>query len=114
MGRIPKSPFIPTPQVAAATTAQLRRIVHRDDPTLRCRVLPPDAFFASRTAQHARHLCAGCRIRVECAELAVREESHGTYFDGVRGGLSPPERRAVVRRRKEQDGKNAGAAAPAS
>jgi hypothetical protein len=105
MGRVAKTPFTPTPQAAAASTRSLQETVHRPDPTLRCQMLPPDAFFASRNAMYARNLCGDCRIRVECAELAIREESvEGCYFDGIRGGLSPAERRVVVRLRKKQAG----------
>lgn len=99
MGRVSKAPFVPPPDVAAMSTAALQALVYRHDPTLRCRMLPPDKFFASRAAEFARSLCAGCPILNECAELAIREEMHG-YFDGVRGGLSPAERRVAVRQRK--------------
>lgn len=107
MGRVKKSTFTPPPEIAAATTRALQDVVYRRDPTLRCQTLPPDAFFASRNAAYAANLCGGCRIRAECAELAIREESDGCYFDGVRGGLSPAERRVVVRRRKDA-GSNPG------
>lgn len=101
MGRVTIT-FAPPPHVLAMPTPALRRIVNRDNPGLRCRILPPDKFFESRTTEYARNLCAGCPILVECGELAIREEMTENYLDGVRGGLSPQVRRAVVRQRRAQ------------
>lgn len=82
------------------STHHLQTVVHRNDPTLRCRQLPPEKFFESRNADFARNLCGRCPILAECAELAIREEMRG-YFEGIRGGMSPAARRVVVRERKK-------------
>lgn len=104
MGRVTVT-FAPPPHILAMSTYALRQIVNRNDPELRCRILPADRFFESRTVEYARNLCADCPILTECAELAIREEMHENYLDGIRGGLSPSVRRAVVRQRKAQAGR---------
>jgi len=45
----------------------------------------------------AREVCMACPARTPCLEhaLAVRED------DGMWGGLTPPERRRIARRRRE-------------
>lgn len=93
-------PFEPSPEVVALSTDRLQEIVLRNDPNLRCRTTSDaDEFFTSQTAVHARRMCSGCPIREQCAELAIREEGLG-YISGIRGGLSPRERRALIRRRR--------------
>jgi hypothetical protein len=99
MGRT-VAPYTPPPELAAVPVGQLQAVVYRSNPDLRCRKLDPEMFFKSKTAEFARSLCGECPIRGECAELALREEMHG-YFQGVRGGLSPGERRAIVKQRKQ-------------
>lgn len=99
-------PYTPPPQLSSVPLEKLQAVVYRSNPDLRCRKLDADAFFRSRTAECARSLCGGCPIRDECAELAIREEMHG-YIQGIRGGMSPSERRTVVRQRKAAQ-KNSG------
>lgn len=100
MGRAATPAYAPGARILAMSTTALQRIVYRNDPELRCRQLPPEKFFESRNAEYARNLCGRCPILAECAELAIREETHG-YFEGIRGGMSPSARRAVVRARKK-------------
>lgn len=92
--------YAPPQHVLAMPSRRLREIVNRNNPELRCRILPPDRFFAGSTIEYARNLCAGCPILAECAELAIREETYENYLDGIRGGLSPSVRRAIVRARR--------------
>lgn len=92
--------YVPPPELVDMPLTQLQEIVYRNDPTLRCRQGDADKFFSSRSAEYARNLCGGCPIRAECGELALREEMHG-YFQGIRGGMSPGERRTLVRLRKQ-------------
>lgn len=63
-----------------------------------CRSLNPDLFFGERgeNAVLAKQVCAGCPVRVECLEYAIaRSERFGVW-----GGLSPRERRVLVRSRR--------------
>lgn len=91
-------PYRPPAHLALWPVQRLRAVVMRNDPTLRCRK-DPEPFFANKTVPVARALCTGCPIRDECAELALREESSG-YISGIRGGMSPRERRALIRERR--------------
>lgn len=95
------SPKAPVPERTGfedRTDAQLREVVYRNDPTLRCRNMPADMFFRSDSAAYARFLCSGCPIAGQCLELSLREETV-TYVSGIRGGLSPRDRRAMLRQR---------------
>src|SRR5262249_49955287 len=67
----------------------------------------PETFFpvgatgpaVARQVRHARGLCAGCPVRPQCLALALSEEGRGgsLYGEvGVWGGLTEPERRALV------------------
>lgn len=100
MGRV-NSAYCPPPHILAMTTYDLQTVVYRDNPDLRCRILPPDRFFASRKIEYARNLCGACPILTECAELAIRDEMGEVYFEGIRGGMAPAARRSVVRQRKQ-------------
>lgn len=99
MGRM-NTAYDPPPHILTMSTYDLQAVVYRDNPDLRCRVLPPDRFFASRTIEYARDLCGACPILAECAELAIRDEMTEVYFNGVRGGMAPAARRIVVRQRR--------------
>lgn len=58
-------------------------------------------YARSQYAEHARAACLGCAVAGECLELAVREESApGESPYGVRGGLAPWQRKALVRLRR--------------
>ncbi len=62
-----------------------------------CLGVDPDLFFPERGAstKEAKAVCGGCTVRDECREYAI--ENH--VKDGIWGGLSGRERRALVRRR---------------
>lgn len=65
-----------------------------------CRGMDPDLFYpglgANRDLVHARQVCTGCRVRVECLEDAL---ARGDKW-GVWGGLSERERRRLRRERR--------------
>lgn len=61
----------------------------------------PELFFPIGTTgpalvqiEEAKHVCAGCAVRVECLTWAL----HDGIDHGVWGGLSEDERRSVRRR----------------
>jgi len=61
-----------------------------------CREHPDVDFFVDRAedAQAAKAVCAGCSVRRECLAHAIEhDERHGIW-----GGLSPRQRRSLVRR----------------
>lgn len=62
-----------------------------------CRWVDPDLFFPVSDAEAgpAKAVCARCAVRARCLEYAldVRE------FEGVWGGTTGAERRALARRR---------------
>jgi len=66
----------------------------------RCRNVDPDLFFPTKggpdVTAHAKAVCAQCPVRTECLEYAVE---NGERY-GVWGGLSPKERRPLVRERR--------------
>jgi WhiB family redox-sensing transcriptional regulator len=59
-----------------------------------CRWVDPELFFpiSDADADPAKRVCAACGVRDRCLEhaLATREA------DGIWGGLTPAERRAMV------------------
>lgn len=52
--------------------------------------------------EEAKRVCARCAVLVECRAAALAEADPETT--GVRGGLTPEERRAVARRRRRRGG----------
>ncbi|MHA7132568.1 WhiB family transcriptional regulator [Oerskovia turbata] len=50
----------------------------------------------------ARRICGDCPVTATCLEAAFREESPspGGLRDGMRGGLTPAERAAIIRRER--------------
>ncbi|MGH9022734.1 MAG: WhiB family transcriptional regulator [Acidimicrobiia bacterium] len=62
-----------------------------------CLGVDPELFFPERGAstREAKSVCAGCAVRVECLEFALR--NHEKF--GIWGGLSERERRRIRRRR---------------
>lgn len=89
---------------AESAPALRQTVYHRDNPELRCRTLPADLFFRPSVTDHYAHfLCSGCPISGQCLELALREESEYNV-EGIRGGRSPRERRAMLRLRKNTAG----------
>jgi WhiB family transcriptional regulator, redox-sensing transcriptional regulator len=63
-----------------------------------CRWIDPDLFYpaSDSDAGPAKEVCAHCRVCEECLEfaLSVRE------WEGVWGGMTGSERRALARRRR--------------
>jgi WhiB family redox-sensing transcriptional regulator len=62
-----------------------------------CRWVEPDLFYpvAEADAEPAKQVCSTCRVRQRCLDFAVDARE----FEGVWGGLTGPERRALHRRR---------------
>lgn len=63
-----------------------------------CRDLPPwgkELFFpiAGETGREAKAICAGCPVRQDCLEWALRTKED----DGIWGGMTAPERRRIRR-----------------
>lgn len=63
-----------------------------------CRWVEPELFYpvSDTDADPAKRICGGCRVQETCLEyaLSVRE------FEGVWGGLTGAERKALHRRRR--------------
>lgn len=64
-----------------------------------CRDFHDDTMFPDRgdhpAVAYAKRVCRGCPVRRDCLNDALdRRDEHG-----VRGGLDPTERRALLRRR---------------
>jgi len=61
-----------------------------------CRGIDPELFYAeSATAiMNAKTMCAGCDVREECLEWAIRREEFGVW-----GGTTARERAALRRER---------------
>ncbi|HET9772369.1 MAG TPA: WhiB family transcriptional regulator [Acidimicrobiia bacterium] len=62
-----------------------------------CLGVDPELFFPERGAstREAKSVCAGCAVRLDCLEYALR--NHEKF--GIWGGLSERERRRLRRRR---------------
>jgi len=82
-----------------------------------CRGADLEVFFPGRgeTAEPARRICAGCPVRQPCLDYAI---SHG-IVDGIWGGLTERDRRALRTRhvsaaRRERDAAITAAAAAGS
>ena len=63
-----------------------------------CRGKEPSFFFPSDGVgvEHARKVCAGCPVKLECLEYALQYRiEHGVW-----GGASERERRRILRRRR--------------
>lgn len=64
-----------------------------------------ETFFPDReiTVEEARAACAGCPVLAGCLELALRDEARaGGPPDGIRGGMTPDERYALIRNRRRR------------
>lgn len=63
-----------------------------------CASTDPDLFFPELDSmwrlQAAKKVCEQCPVIRECLEYALRNR----FFDGVWGGLSPNERKMLLRR----------------
>jgi WhiB family redox-sensing transcriptional regulator len=64
----------------------------------RCAEVDPEVFFPAvgANANAARRICAACPVRVDC--LAAALNTRDIAF-GVRGGLTPTQRRALLNHR---------------
>lgn len=63
-----------------------------------CAERPPSLFFPSDGVgvEVARRICAGCQVREQCLEYALKNRiDHGVW-----GGASERERRRILRRRR--------------
>jgi WhiB family redox-sensing transcriptional regulator len=65
-----------------------------------CRGLPAALFFLDDEddAGPAKLICAGCVVRQSCLDAALRNREPA----GIWGGLTPYERKQVLRRRRRQ------------
>jgi Transcription factor WhiB len=70
----------------------------------RCLGVGPSMFYAERgqpsIIARAMHICANCPVRAECLADALASEIPSELF-GVRGGRTPDQRRAIMRRRRQ-------------
>ncbi|MET9879535.1 WhiB family transcriptional regulator [Actinacidiphila glaucinigra] len=61
-----------------------------------CRISDADVLFVEGAEQHrAKALCTGCTVRTECLAHALDHRIE----DGIWGGMTERERRALLRRR---------------
>lgn len=60
-----------------------------------CAQTDPEIFFPEpgANATPARRICAGCHVRTDCLRDALE---HRDIAFGVRGGLTPTQRRALL------------------
>ena len=67
-----------------------------------CQDTPTDWFFPGQGGDYtmAKQTCAGCPVRVQCAEWAIYNEGHGIW-----GGMSEKQRRDERRRRNRVSGR---------
>jgi WhiB family transcriptional regulator, redox-sensing transcriptional regulator len=63
-----------------------------------CRMVDPDLFYpvSDAEATPAKLVCGGCCVQERCLDYAVDARE----FEGVWGGLTGSERRALHRRRR--------------
>lgn len=61
----------------------------------------PTPEGGEKGAAAARQACLGCRVKDSCLELALRQEGALGNVHGVRGGLAPDEREALIRARRK-------------
>lgn len=61
-----------------------------------CNSTDPDAFFSDLLSirAKAKEICSRCSVVEECLQDALDNKDH----HGIRGGMSPQERRALARR----------------
>lgn len=67
-----------------------------------CRGMPIEDFYLppkSPVPGHVARVCAACPVAGDCLESAMLEEGGHGGRHGIRGGLTPEERRALHRRR---------------
>lgn len=63
-----------------------------------CRMVDPDLFYpvSDSEAAPAKLVCSSCYVQARCLDYAVEARE----FEGVWGGLTGSERRALHRRRR--------------
>lgn len=63
-----------------------------------CRWVEPELFYpvSDVDAEPAKRVCSSCTVRQQCLEFALDSRE----FEGVWGGLTGTERRALHRRRR--------------
>lgn len=65
-----------------------------------CRTHPTSTFYAAgtghsdETMRDAVQICAGCPVREECLQWSI---AAGEIYDGIWGGATPRQRRALAR-----------------
>lgn len=52
--------------------------------------------------EDAKRICARCAVLLECRAVALADATPTPETTGVRGGLTPEERRAIARRRRRR------------
>lgn len=59
-----------------------------------------DLFFEPEYEKEAKEICAGCEVRVDCLEFAMRGDGSAVpqAWDGILGGMNPAERTRAYRR----------------
>lgn len=72
-------------------------------PLAECRVraVPLDDFYPSTNApvpKNVARACAACPVRQQCLDAALAEEGNRSGRYGIRGGLTPVQRRLLNRR----------------
>lgn len=87
------------PEPTGAHDAELVRLVVPAEPWMAgalCAQTDPEAFFPERGGSNrdAKAICARCDVRAQCLEYALRTGER----DGIWGGLSPRQRRALAAR----------------
>jgi WhiB family redox-sensing transcriptional regulator len=62
-----------------------------------CAQTDPDAFYPEKgdSARDSKRVCLGCPVRKECLEDALRRQEQW----GIWGGLSPQERKGLLKGR---------------
>jgi len=65
-----------------------------------CRGRDPEMFFTGeRDPRAARKICEGCPVRAECLQDVLKDETDDRRF-GVRAGLTPQERKKLMKERR--------------
>lgn len=68
-----------------------------------CRGLNPEQFYDQKVEARAKEICRQCAVAEPCLAYALRREAKW----GVFGGLSPSERRTLLKHLREGAGDSA-------
>lgn len=74
------------------------------DPRAECRGVDINVFFDLSATGHremALELCRACRVQDDCLAASMREETGSQRF-GIRGGLTPEERKRLGKKDEYQ------------